>query len=815
MKVAETGSLGSDIPARNLYWGIFLTSAAVIILEISLTRIFSYTIWYHFTYVTISLAMLGFGASGAVLSASQKLAGLELRLAGRSSLIAAISVPIMLIVISKVPFYPFRLFREPVQLVYMILYYVTVTLPFFCAGLTIACAFRSLPQKANTIYFWDLVGAGMGCLVVVTAIKLFGVPGVAAICASLFFLAIVMFVGHRSRLRKSLLVAVAIFWIPMGLNIEQVLEFKASPEKYLSKMGAKQIDFFKWSPIFRVDSFESPHPKLGPDGSFLGIKRQYIPDDMEIVFIAHDGDACARMIKSESDLSAFDVFEKSILKAPYILCKNPKVLIIGPGGGVDVGIALKSEARSVLAVELDPITVDLVEKKYGDFTGHLYDQVGVKVVVDEGRSFLRRSHEKFDLIQMTGVDTLAALSSGAYVLAENYLYTTEAYCDFMDHLNPEGILSIANIDYHYDASIPRFGARQMSLFVSALKKKGITEPYKHIAVLAAKTEGSSISWLSMIAKMSPFTPPEIAALRKFADDLSFEIWYLPGEQANNPCALIVTSTEEKRAQFYMDHPLQLRAPTDEAPFYYHFYKWKTLIEQHEIDTGHTMATGQLILLLILVMSVAFSVVLIIFPLFGFQRAGLQTKWKWHYIFYFAALGLGFIFLEICYIQKFILFLGYPTLSLTVLLFALLTFSGVGAYLSGRLPLAPRSLILIAFCLLAVVALGYIVVLPPIFDFFLGASKLVRIAVSVALLFPLGLLLGVFFPTGVKIIAAADKRFVPWAWGINGCASVIGTVLSIIIAMTYGFGTVTVLAVIIYMVGVSMMIFACKDHPATR
>jgi len=815
---------GHGLSMRALYFGIFLTSAGVLLLQISLTRIFSYTIWYHFTYVTISLAMLGFGASGAVLATSSKLSGLDTKLAFYSSLIGAGAVPVMLAVIGKVPFYPFQLLTEPVQLVYMLIYYVVVTLPFFCAGLTISCVFKSVPQLASKVYFWDLLGAGAGCLVVVAGINLFGVPGISAMAATLFLLAAAMFATSKSPPMKYLLVAAALVWLPIGGNIEKALDFQPSKEKWMSKMPDKKITFSKWSPIFRVDAYELPPTEdglmhAGQDticaGMIYGIADEYIPPGTRYGFIAHDGDACAMMLNPGGDASSFELFDKSILKAPYLLTETPKVLIIGPGGGVDVAMALQAKARSITAVELDPITVDLITNKYADFVGRLYQNPHVNVIVDEGRSYLRRSEEKFDIVQMTGVDTLAALSSGAYVLAENYLYTKKAYKEFLDHLTPDGILSVAIFDFHYKISFPRHVARQVSLSVESLKSIGIEKPYQHIAVIASsqvdlETGGEGVPHIIILTKKSPFAFDEVRRLKEYADELKYDIWHLPDSTRNNPCAFIATASDEERTTYFDEHFFKLTAPTDDAPFFFHYYRWADVLKGRDVDTGHTGATGQLILLLILIFGVIFSVVLIVLPLSRFQRAGLQTKWKWHYILYFAALGLGFIFLEISYIQRFILFLGYPTYSLTVILFSLLTFSGIGSYISGRLPLAPHNLIVAAFCLLAPVALGYMVLLPPIFDHFLGASKLVRIVISVILLFPLGLLLGVFFPTGIKIISADYKRFVPWAWGINGCASVIGTVLSIIIAMSHGFSTVTALAVIVYLIGVIAMFQAGRS-----
>jgi hypothetical protein len=340
-----------------------------------------------------------------------------------------------------------------------------------------------------------------------------------------------------------------------------------------------------------------------------------------------------------------------------------------------------------------------------------------------------------------------------------------------------------------------------------LKNRGIENPERHIGVIASSRGDLAYPYVIILTKASPFTYAELRKLNEFANELSFDIWYLPDRLRTNPCARIASSGDAERSEYYANHPYYLQAPSDDSPFFFHYYKWKTLLKTRDIDTGHTGATGQLILLLILAFSIVFSAFLIIFPLLKFQKAGLQTPHKLSYVLYFAALGLGFIFIEISYIQRFILFLGYPTYSLTVILFSLLTFSGIGSYVSGKVAVSPKGLITIAVILLTAVALGYIVLLPPIFNHFLSAPKQIRILISLILLLPLGLLLGVFFPTGIKIISAESRSFVPWAWGINGCASVIGTVLSIIIAMTYGFDAVTVLAVIIYLLGVSALLLS--------
>jgi hypothetical protein len=376
-------------------------------------------------------------------------------------------------------------------------------------------------------------------------------------------------------------------------------------------------------------------------------------------------------------------------------------------------------------------------------------------------------------------------------------------------LTPDGVLSSVIFDTHYKAAVPARITRWMSLMVTALEKRGIQKPANHVFVMASSRLKDSVPYIIELAKTSPFTPAEINTLLRFAASVDFDVWHAPGKEPDNPIAFIACSTKEEREEFFREHYLNLWPATDDSPFFFNYVKWRTLLTGFPRGAPHPfvslLGTENLLLVVAFMFAVVFSTAFIIWPLFRFRKAGLQTSSKWNYIIYFAALGLGFIFIEISYIQRFVLFLGYPTYSLTVILFSILTFSGVGSYLSGKLSVTPKRLIVISVILLSTVALGYLMLLPPVFDYFLGTTKPIRIAVSLVLLAPLGLLLGTFFPTGIRIVSGDNDKFVPWAWGINGCASVIGIFLSFMLAITYGFGTVTQLAVIIYILGTCAML----------
>jgi len=284
--------------------------------------------------------------------------------------------------------------------------------------------------------------------------------------------------------------------------------------------------------------------------------------------------------------------------------------------------------------------------------------------------------------------------------------------------------------------------------------------------------------------------------------MGFQVWAMPGMEGSALHTRYIATPPAERDAFRRTLPLVITPTSDDNPFFFNFYTWASLPKHlGAIDVGHTEATGQLILATMLVVAVVLSVALILAPLFAFQRQGLDTQGRWGFILFFTAIGLGFILIEISFVQKFVLFLGYPTYSLTVVLCALLTSSGIGSYLTGRMQSAPEQRLLPLLAALAAVCVSYLLLLTPLFHTFLGSPFAVRVAIASITLVPLGLVMGMFFPSGIQLVRRANPLFVPWAWAVNGCASVVGTILAVILAMSNGFHFVTGLALAIYAIGV--------------
>ncbi|HEY2388315.1 MAG TPA: hypothetical protein VGK30_15250, partial [Candidatus Binatia bacterium] len=773
---------------------------------------------------TISVALLGYGASGSLLAARPSLAGASpAQRLPTYALCGAGCVIFGLFVFAEVPFHPFQMMTlllttkhgdvppiPPMQFVYLAIFYTTVTLPFLFAGLCIATALRARSRDVSRLYFCDLAGAGAGCLLVVFVISVFQTPGAIVVAAVLMGLAGILFACAERRSSATRIAAAVVLLALVGISLVHVLEFSPSPEKFLAAVpsGAPSIRRYstRWSPTFRTDCFgfvnedESRIGGYAGWGSSAAWKQDAATRSPRLRMLTHDGDAGAVIYNFDGDLSKLALFDNVVLTTPYLITRDPDVLVIGVGGGTDIVNAIAHHARHVTGVELDPETVRVVKEDQADFAGHIYDRPDVTMIVGEGRSTLRHSGARYDLIQLTGVDTLAALSTGAYVLSESYLYTTDAMREFVDHLTPNGILSIVVADFDSThGGFPRHTLRQLSLFLETLDRMGVHDPWNHVAVIASTED---IPQVSMLLKPTAFTPEEVQRLRQFADAMRFDVWAMPGVELDTLHARYLHTPPAARADFLSRIPLVLTATSDDNPFFFNFYEWRNLGSSHgEVDVGHTLATGQIIMGFILMLSLVFSVALILMPLIVFQRQGLQTQGKLGFITFFLAIGLGFIFIEISFVQKFVLFLGYPTYSLTVVLFSLLTYSGIGSWLTGRMKRPPEQRFVPLFVALAVVSLLYLFVLPSVFDTFLGSAFAVRVIVAALVLIPLGLVMGVFFPSGILVVRRANEQFVPWAWAINGCASVVATVLAVILAMGNGFRFVSVVALCTYLVGV--------------
>jgi len=792
-------------PPPRLLFGIAAAAGAVLVLEIGLTRLFSYTIWYHFAYLTISVALLGFGAAGSVLAAWP---GLLERRGFLSSMAIAVQagIGLCLLVIDRVSLDPLSVTSDPSQFARMLVYYVAVALPFCAGGVLVVAPIQTFPRAVGRLYFWDLAGAGLACAVSVPLIWWIGTPAATASSAVILVFVAWAYAEPGLRLRRTLLsAAVAVATLALAAGSD----FRPAPTKFMSAFlsdASSELAFSSWTPINRVDvvAFDPPYR----EGSYIswGISPYYGGDAPGFYMIGNDGDSCAVMYEWDGDIASLEFLKHHILATPYVLLEEPSVAAIGIGGGADVLNALVHGAESVVAVEINPETIRAGRQIFNDFNGDVLNHPKVEPVVAEGRSFLRSRPDRYDLIEINSVDTLSALSTGAYVLSESYLYTADAIGDYLDHLKPGGTFAMAVADTNTPELPPRHTLRLASIVRKALEDRGVLHPERHVMVIAA---GRETAFSHTLVRNEPFGAEDVRRMVQFANSRGFDAWHLPDRRMPSPTSRILSWEAPTLAAFYDRHDLNLQAITDDAPFFFNFYKWRTLLRPSTyrvLSYERTLATGQIVLLVMLLQSIAFSALAILLPLRRLDLASRCTRpERVALLAYFSALGAGFILIEISFIQRFVLFLGYPTYSLTVVMFSLLVSTGVGSLLTERIsPLPARQAAALPPRLLGLglLVVAYMALLPRIFDALLGTSLAVRVAVSVGLIVPMGVLLGSFFPIGIRIAERLSPRLVPWAWAVNGCATVIGTLVAVLAGMTWGFTVVTVAALALYACGVA-------------
>ncbi len=481
-------------------------------------------------------------------------------------------------------------------------------------------------------------------------------------------------------------------------------------------------------------------------------------------------------------------------------------MIIGAGGGTDVLQAKFHQVPNITAVEINPQLVQLVNQNYGNFTGKLYQQQDITVHVGEARDFLNSTEKDYDLIQLALIDAFNASISGLYALNESYLYTTEALKLYLQRLQPDGYLAVTR----WIKLPPRDTLKLFATATVALRQTGASSPDESI-ILIRSWQTSTI-----LLKKGVFTDKELAAIEKFCRQRSFDMAYMPGLQQHQVNQYNILSSplfyratksllSNEANSFIADYKFNLKPATDDQPFFHNFFKWSSFNEIYQLRHQGSMPLfewGYLILIVTLIAACLLSLLLIVLPTWFFQRKGLSSVNKligFNVLLYFFTIGLAFLFIEISFIQKFTQFLHHPIYSIVAILTAFLIFAGVGSQLTTRLMelFVTRTIVVAAVIGIATICLFYLIALDPIFTFMAAEPVGIKLLLSCMLIAPLAVLMGMPFPLAMASLSRFTSYYIPWAWGINGCASVISAVLATILAIHYGFSMVIIMAVILY------------------
>jgi spermidine synthase len=779
--------------------GIFLLSFSVLLSELLLTRIFSVTMFYHLSFMVVSLAMLGFGASGLVVSLASRRFPPERLEAQAAS--AAVLFGVSSVVAVGLSFrLPISLDTSAANWARIGATYLVCAVPFLFGGLAVSLILAHRAEHANRLYFFDLLGAALGCLVLIPATNALGAPTAILLAGTVAAASGAVLAGGRApRPRAAALAVGAALVLAMAANAR----LHTYDVKFVKGAVQPATLALRWNSFSRVDVVGSPQTLWTPrPPTFAGYSARLDPEfKIPEVWLRYDADAATQITRFDGDLAKLPHLAYDVSSSAYQIRRYHNVLVIGPGGGRDVLTALSLGSGPVTGVEINPITVRLMRTRFRTFTGGLYDGFpGVRVVNEEGRSFLRRATEPYDLIEASLVDTWAASAAGAYALTENNLYTVEAFAEYLDHLTPDGVICFNR----WFSDPPVESLRVVSLAREALARRGITDPSGHVAVVRTDASETLMTSLgSILIKKSPFTAAEIATLEHFAAEMGFIVTYAPRAAVAGAGAPPPSHNEPDfeallapgGAAFVADYAFDISPVSDDRPFFFNrvpILPWLAVhlgLSDAKLGQGRLGLGGQTLLISLATTAPA-TLLLLVIPLFAGRRRGgapVSRGRGWRWAIYFGGLGLGFILVEIVLVQRFGLFLGYPVYSLSVVLFTMLLASGLGSLAAGRVEsarlgrLLPRALGLLAAALLA-----YAVALPPLLSAARGLPIAARILLAVVTIAPLGFLMGVPFASGVRRASAESTGLVPWAWAVNGGASVFGSTLTVLISMTYGF-----------------------------
>ncbi len=906
---------------RSISFGVFATALSIILLQIALTRIFAVMMWHHLTYMVVSIALLGFGAAGSLLTAMRAAEDPRSPVRRLTVYTAGYGVAVLIafFLLRTIEVDCFALWTDKRNLLALLLVYAITTAPFLLGGMALGLALTRYVQHVNRLYFVDLVGSGLGGAISVWLLGQLSASTTVVLAAAIGLAAAAAFGATASGplrwgSRATAALGAIAFLISSGFgqglglpHLEWHPPFAAGKDFAGEEDDPELVRLPSATAEVEVGRPIANLPMLGGDIGYSAIRQ------IEMRNVGQDGTAPTFLFRDAGQLERFDFLTAVQAASAYVAAeaagmRDPRALVIGVGGGIDVMIALLCGARHVTAVELNTAMIEAVTERFADYLDHLFTPGAhtysdrIQLVNSEGRSFMRSRDDRYDVIQMSGVDSFTALSTGAYTLSESYLYTVEAVTEFYEHLEDGGYISYSRFILQHPKK-PRETLRLANIARQALAELGVADPARQIAVFQGR------SWASTMIKRGAFTRAEIDALQEFGrregflglvfdpllddgvpakpaldsvdlskllDDATLDSvlehnapgssaeqrrpWIEPllaayrvllregRAQADSTLATtaettpelagaarralaqlqaqsrppveafaataeifrsVLTSGEADRAAFLRSYPYDLSPCTDDTPFFFNYYKYGALLAPLEADATNSVYTtdvpiGHVVLLASLTQVLVLAVVLIFLPLRRLSRAGIRTAGSWRYFCYFAALGAGFMFVEIVVMQKMVIFLGHPTYALSVVLAALLVAAGTGSLVAGRIHvLSRRNLIRLGAAIVAAIAATCAFQTWGL-DPLLGLPLPVRIGIAVAAQLPVGIALGMAFPTGMRVVEQNCPQLLPWCWAINGFLSVFSAVFVIVLSMIVGFTVALLSAALIYAAGFAVM-----------
>ncbi|MEO8028892.1 MAG: hypothetical protein ABI823_20595, partial [Bryobacteraceae bacterium] len=760
----------------QLYLGVGLTTLATLLMELSLTRVFSVVFYYHFAFLSISIALFGLGVGGVLSYVVADWRGTLFAKLGALSLVNSVVVVATL---------SFTLRQNGLSSFWVLAaIYFASALPFLFAGAIVSLAIGESIERVDRVYFFDLLGAAGGCLLLIPLLNLVGGPNTVIAAAILFAVASGIWfnvAGSASWRAAAVLTALGLVGLVAFNARIPVIDIVYAKG---AKIG-KEL-FVKWNSFSRI-------AVTGTPGNLLIVIDADASTGINPFDFDHLSDADRKMLVSQGP------------GLPYTLRPGAKTMIIGPGGGYDVARAMASGAKDITGVEINPIIANTVMRdRFKDASHNLYFRPEVKIHIEDGRSFIRRSTEKYQVLQATLVDTWASTAAGAFALSENNLYTTDAFYDYLTHLTDDGVLAFTR--WGFDP--PRESLRLLTLASDALARLGETNLPAHVMVLRAdqkKIEAWGAQDTVLISR-KPFPAADVEKMRETAKLAGMEAVYLPGDGKQNAFGQYLLAADKN--QFLSEYPFDVSAVNDDRPFFFYTVQprdiWEFLWQKKQDAADYKINRALPMLFGSMGISIVATILVLVLPRLLLGTRLPKEQGIVSFLWYFLAIGVGYILIQVALIQKFVLFLGHPTYALTVIIFAMLVASGCGSFFSKQILRDDTrwNFALVGITILVTI-LGFIAT--PLTGALVGLPLYVKVLLTMLLIAPSAFLMGMPFPKGLARLELLHSPSVRWAWSLNAAASVLGSASAIFLAIYLGLRTTLLLGGACYLLALLALV----------
>jgi spermidine synthase len=783
----------------------FVTAATTLFCQVLVHRMVSAKLVNNYAFLVISLTMLGFALSGVILTAyrTRVLARFQDSVLVFSTLFA------VAIILASWFFYraheaaEYSALGRPAAVVSLLRTFplaLPYTLPFLFLGLILGTLLTAPGLPTRRIYCFDLVGSSLGAILVIPVISSIGVErGVLSSCLALPIASWALF-PPRSPLVRWCALGVLLITLGCLLDTDRIFVMRYPVGSMLSDdSGGKgpaefQVEHVEWDPVARIEVSRTlpPYPNdhaypclTGGDPHFLSLFQKAI---------TQNNFAFTYAVNYSGNRDDLKGIEETIYAAAYpaISVPHPRVLVIGVGGGFDVLNALYFGASHVTGVEVNAATIHILTKAFKDYFKGWVQDPRVTLVNAEGRNYLARSQEVYDVIQLSGVDSYSGTPAAAHVFSENYLYTAEAFDLYLSKLSQDGILNVMRLEYHP----PRDMLRALATAVESLRRVGVKRPKDHIAVLSSTLQ----NFTAILVKRTPFTESETSRLKTWVDSRAY-FGLSAGEGApgaDTVYQFFLNLQDPARERAFLDnYPFDVHPSRDDWPFFFRTSYWWHLFPSDPKIWGSVPILEYSIIILLGLVSLGVLCCVYV-PLWFMGSPRLFEGSRFRYAVYCATIAIGYLAVEVALLQKFGLLLGHPNYALSVVLSSLLFASGAGSLLSANLLRLFRNIRFLTYALAFLIMAEWAFAFPLLPNLGVRLGFAARAAVVWILVSPIGVLLGVFFPTLLETLKSSTPSFVPWAWGINGIFSVLAPIASVGFSTTWGINALLIGSIPFYL-----------------